>query len=724
MMPAASNKVEQKTSLEAQDPLKLALVMLDKKVRNLDKRKAKLDAIRTKAASGAVLEKEQQDAIQHFEEVSTNLEFAKELQKQMNGIAADAEKLQKKQAKREKQERTASELRRITEVLQVQTTLDCLGSEKVREHFKTGKFGAVVLTEDNLSQLDELYQLISPSRESSTDFNAALSSASEHIISLLEARDRPAVGSTYKELRELIVLINDCGYFERARAAEQTEEEHVEEQKEEETEAVEELPSSLPLPSETFHEVTEPEEEPALSGIHQAAELEDARLSHPQVMQNSMAAEPAASYFASTPTSSAYQTTQAQPQPMRVRPIDEIVSAVQGTFNFLQESMIDVDSPHIDPAVVAAQPMIRPPSVPQPQSNMLPPSAYPSASFPDPSSISVDQQQPSPTHTSDVQDALTLSQQNMTQSKLDYGSGQAFGQANLSHSQNLPSMGETLFQSTVEDSSAAAVVVNQQRGHSMIGQQIGAGEPPSQFEIPPSIPMPPSQSQEGSQITPQEKKFQMNASAPVFQSMYSQTNTVPAMSGQALQQNTVQQPQPQPQSSQPQNQQEGLSSHPSTTVGDFPSAQPNFAQAAGDFSQAAGNGFPNNGFQRGGRNGGPPNFRGGQRGGRGANNSGAMQNGFNNRPSSGNNRGGRGSSSYQGFPPRNDYRPDGYQGFNNNGFSPSNYQKRGGPGGINFPRGGANNRVATGMRGGAPRSGGPPRGGNTRGGMNRPVSAQ
>lgn len=81
-----------------------------------------------------------------------------------------------------------------------------------------------MLTEDNLSQLDELYQLISPSRESSTDFNAALSSASEHIISLLEARDRPAVGSTYKELRELIVLINDCGYFERARAAEQTEE--------------------------------------------------------------------------------------------------------------------------------------------------------------------------------------------------------------------------------------------------------------------------------------------------------------------------------------------------------------------------------------------------------------------------------------------------------------------------------------------------------------------
>lgn len=86
----------------------------------------------------------------------------------------------------------------------------------------------------------------------------------------------------------------------------------------------------------------------------------------------------------------------------------------------------------------------------------------------------------------------------------------------------------------------------------------------------------------------------MNASAPVFQSMYSQTNTVPAMSGQALQQNTVQQPQPQPQSSQPQNQQEGLSSHPSTTVGDFPSAQPNFAQAAGDFSQGKFNVLKNN----------------------------------------------------------------------------------------------------------------------------------
>merc|ERR1719346_599870 len=46
----------------------------------------------------------------------------------------------------------------------------------------------------------------------------------------------------------------------------------------------------------------------------------------------------------------------------------------------------------------------------------------------------------------------------------------------------------------------------------------------SHYDIPPSIPMPPSQPQDQSQLDQQqqeEKKFQMNASAPAFQSMYS-----------------------------------------------------------------------------------------------------------------------------------------------------------------------------------------------------------
>ena len=54
------------------------------------------------------------------------------------------EKMAKKQAKREKAERQAQEIKRVSEILQLQSLLDLLGGDKVREDFKTGKHGAVV----------------------------------------------------------------------------------------------------------------------------------------------------------------------------------------------------------------------------------------------------------------------------------------------------------------------------------------------------------------------------------------------------------------------------------------------------------------------------------------------------------------------------------------------------------------------------------------------------
>jgi len=167
---------------------------------------SKLDSVRAKQQAGETLEKEQKEAITHYESVINNLEFARELQKNFNQIAADIEKQQKKQAKREKMEKAASEVKRISDILQVQTTLDSMGSDTVRQDFKTGKHGAVVLTDDNLNSLDELYPLISPSRdgEGEGEFPDKLNTASEHMICLLEARDRAIAGSTYKELMELI----------------------------------------------------------------------------------------------------------------------------------------------------------------------------------------------------------------------------------------------------------------------------------------------------------------------------------------------------------------------------------------------------------------------------------------------------------------------------------------------------------------------------------------
>ena len=53
-----------------------------------------------------------------------------------------------------------------------------------------------MLTEENLDQLDELYKMISPTRDSETDYLESLSEASEHIVCLLDAKDKPVVGTT------------------------------------------------------------------------------------------------------------------------------------------------------------------------------------------------------------------------------------------------------------------------------------------------------------------------------------------------------------------------------------------------------------------------------------------------------------------------------------------------------------------------------------------------
>ncbi|KAL8561954.1 hypothetical protein ACOMHN_001280 [Nucella lapillus] len=744
-MPAASNKPEQKPSSEAGDLNKTLLLILDKKVRNIEKRKLKLEAIADKKAAGDVLEKEQQETLKHYDSVVGCLEFARDLQSVFNSAVADHEKLQKKQLKREKQEKAAQDLKRTVEILQIQTTLDALGNDGVRDHFKSGKHGAVVLTDDNLDSLDELYKVISPPVAGEENFAEKLSTSAEHLSSLVEGKERPVAGSTYKELCHLLQLIITCGYFERAREAEsqETTAETAEETEEAAEEAEEEPASGAaaaevpPSSTESFSEAAPSEVQPSVTPVP-APDMDEPSLSHSkQVLPPSDVAAPhdsPTSDFVAPPvppmsaSPTFFQPTMdppppqqpahVVPQPPKSRPLAEIVSQVEGTFSFLQDSEIDLDSPHIDPAVVAAQPMMRPPSAPSQQQQ--PPQTTPLMAGAFTAPPHVDQPEGG-------EGVDPLSQQSLTASSLDYSgaASQSFPpRATLSpHPQTLSSgvVADAMFQPSVEDNPPPPQPPSapQQQQHGLMGQGLPSNEAVAQYDLPPSIPMPPSQQaqQDGSQLSGQEKKFQLNASATEFQSraMYSQ---MPLNLQPPPPQAPTQPPSQPPHPPGPAHPDSRPIPPPGNVNADFTSA-PNFAQAAGDFSQGG-----NFQYHRGGRGGGGPGYRGGPRGGgRGGNNGNAMQNGFNNRPQNGNprlsNRGGQGNT-FQGFPPRTDYRPDGFQGYNANGFGGgAAFQKRGGAGGPGFSRGG-NNRGAGGMRGGVPR-GGPPRGaGGNRGGMNRP----
>jgi hypothetical protein len=51
-----------------------------------------------------------------------------------------------------------------------------------------------------------------------------LNAAGDHVICLIDSREKEVVGTTYKALKELINDVSNCGYFERALKEENTEE--------------------------------------------------------------------------------------------------------------------------------------------------------------------------------------------------------------------------------------------------------------------------------------------------------------------------------------------------------------------------------------------------------------------------------------------------------------------------------------------------------------------
>ncbi|BFZ05111.1 hypothetical protein BsWGS_08147 [Bradybaena similaris] len=608
-MPTTTNtKVELKPSTDLGDAARQCLNCLEKKVRNLEKRKGRIEINQEKARKGTKLEKEQENSLQQYEQVTHDLEFARELHKQFGQIIQEHEKMMKKQAKREKAERQALEIKRISEILQLQTLLDSMGGDKVREDFKTGKHGAVVLTEDNLTQLDELYQAISPSRDDSGDeYPQRLTLAAEHLVNILDGKDRQVVGTTYKEIKELITLINECGYFERARKAE-----------------TEEVVAETPQDTEQFEDTTEEPvdeeeistEEQDLNGEQQPIDLtiatSDGSRTNQDLTTNSLNTLEQDAFFA--PSNQEYEAEiepqYSQPTHTAAPRIPDFQSFTNNRpFQFIQASYVMPESTApgiVDPAVLVAQPAVSSGLQfmsqgfdPVPQGTLQQPAQQPSQSI-------------------SVGGVTDLTQQ--TQSSV----AQQSHPPQITSEYASPTYSQPVLQQAITEVPNTA--------HTGIMGQIR--DDVSSYEIPPSIPMPPSQQEqtlEQQQQQVQEKKFQMNASAPVFQSMYAQAST-PA--------NQIQPPSLAP-----------LTDSQAADFSGTPTPSGDYGQAnTGDFQQSyhTNNGFSSGPYPRGGRGG----FRGG-RGGNGGNGGNRnvnpagspLQNGFNGRgggsPNTNNSRGAR-----------------------------------------------------------------------------------
>lgn len=205
-----------KTPPEQPEFIKQTLIIIEKKVRNLDKRRQKLEEYKESQRKGQKLNEDQLLAVSRYDEVIRTLELSKELEKQFVTLANDSMKQQKKQAKRDQMERDEQFKEKLKETHRYFSVLDRFGDETVRNDFLTESNGAFKLTQEELESLDEFNKLVAP-----CSLDAKLEAASvefaEHLSALIEGKNKPIPALpnsvTYSELKKLFDRVLSAPYW-------------------------------------------------------------------------------------------------------------------------------------------------------------------------------------------------------------------------------------------------------------------------------------------------------------------------------------------------------------------------------------------------------------------------------------------------------------------------------------------------------------------------------
>ncbi|XP_048401191.1 caprin-1b isoform X3 [Stegostoma tigrinum] len=356
------------------EALRQVLNVIDKKVRNMEKKKGKLDDYQERLDRGEVLNQDQLEAVGKLQEVANNLEFARELQRSFISLGQDIQKSLKKAARREQLMREEAEQKRLKTVLELQYVLDKLGDDDTRTDLKQGWNGSPVLTEEELGMLDEFYKLVQPERDMNLRLCEQFEQASVHLWDLLEGKDKKVGATTYKSLKAIVSKLLQSGYFDSIH----NHQNGVCEEEEPSPVPVEEQPPE-PEP-ETVEEYVEQTDVEAREFVNRQFIAE--------TQFNSSQKEQADEW--NTETVEVVNSLQQQPQQQQVQPptvtenhalntvppsdplvrrqrVQDLMAQMQGTFNFIQESMIEFESQTIDPAIVSAQPMNTAQSMEMPQ---------------------------------------------------------------------------------------------------------------------------------------------------------------------------------------------------------------------------------------------------------------------------------------------------------------------------------------------------------------------
>uniref|UniRef100_A0A8C6SB58 Cell cycle associated protein 1a n=1 Tax=Neogobius melanostomus TaxID=47308 RepID=A0A8C6SB58_9GOBI len=342
------------------ETMKQVLGVIDKKVRNMEKKKSKLDDYQAKKNNGEKLNQDQLDALSKYQEVLNNLEFARELQKNFITLGQEVQKAVKKTARREQLLREETEQQRLKTVLELQFVLDQLGDETVRRDLKQpDASGSPLLTDTDLAMLDDFYKLVGPERNHDVRLCDQYEDASQHWWELLEGRDKAVAGTTYKLLKDSLEKVLASGYFDRAQShhngtceetekTEQTAEDELTEDRDLSPEKTITENCSESIKVETSEFVNRqfiPE------AVYSSTEkVEEWAMEIHALQPQSPAPEPTVTVNPVSPCP--------PPDPVvRKQAVQDLMAQMQGTYNFMQDSMLEFDGQALDPAIVSAQPM-------------------------------------------------------------------------------------------------------------------------------------------------------------------------------------------------------------------------------------------------------------------------------------------------------------------------------------------------------------------------------
>uniref|UniRef100_A0A4W6D1E7 Cell cycle associated protein 1a n=1 Tax=Lates calcarifer TaxID=8187 RepID=A0A4W6D1E7_LATCA len=348
------------------EAMKQILGVIDKKVRNMEKKKSKLDDYQAKKNKGERLNQDQLEALSKYQEITNNLEFARELQKSFLALGQEVQKAVKKSARREQLQREEMEQRRLKTVLELQFLLDQLGDDSVRQDLKRpDASGSPLLTDADLTSLDEFYKLVGPDR----NYDVRCEEASLHLWELLEGRDKPVAGTTYKSLKDILDKVLLSGYFDRAQTHQNGTCEQEEEQ-EEQTVVAESKAGEQPSEPEgtATEKYTEPIKVETTEFVNRQfiPETTYSSTDKDQVeewtveaqMVNSLQHQPPAQLAPEPAVTVNHVTPPPSTDPVvRKQAVQDLMAQMQGTYNFMQDSMLEFDGQALDPAIVSAQPM-------------------------------------------------------------------------------------------------------------------------------------------------------------------------------------------------------------------------------------------------------------------------------------------------------------------------------------------------------------------------------